>query len=188
MKEYEDELNKICGHYSKLEESILNEGIRNPVVITCGYPKKRSIKHVPPEMLEKPESSLLLLEGTTGGSRLHIAQKYNMVIPCFVNDWTGRFDRAPEITTEAQARLYYKDQPNTVTISKISGLVEGFDTSKVGYHLGKEWSEDKLMPLRAPMWISIMNKYGYHIDRLPVTVVDILGKAGVDQLKNLKLK
>jgi hypothetical protein len=183
MREYEEELNKICGHYSKLESSILAEGIRNPVVITCGYPKKRSTKHIPPEMLKMPESSLLLLEGTTGGSRLHIAQKYDMTIPCFINDWTGRFDHETEITSEEQARRYYKDQPQLVNIDQISGIIEGFDESRVSYHLGDEWSEDKLMPLRAPMWISIMNKHGYQIDKLSARVEDVLGAAGVVQIK-----
>ncbi len=187
MQEYEEELNKICGHYSKLEASILAEGIRNPVVITCGYPKKRLTKHIPPEMLAGLDSNLLLLEGTTGGSRLHIAQKHDMTIPCFINDWTGRFSQQLEIKTEAQARAYYKDQPELVVVDPASGLLEGFDDARVSYHLGREWSEDKVMPLRAPMWISIMNKYGYQIDRLSTRVQDVLGAAGVDQLKNLNL-
>ena len=187
MREYEEELNKICGHYSKLEANILSEGIRNPVVITCGYPKKRTKKHVPPEMLAGPESNLLLLEGTTGGSRLHIAQKHNMVIPCFINDWTGRFSHCQEITSEVQARAHYTDQPELVVVDRNNGLLEGFDDTRVAYHLGAEWSEDKVMPLRAPMWISIMNKHGYQIDRLSTRVRDVLGAAGVDQLKNLGL-
>jgi hypothetical protein len=180
MAEYEQELNKICGHYEKLEDSILAEGIRNPVVITCGLPKKRTIQHVPPEMLAGPESDLLLLEGTTGGSRLHIAQKHNMTIPCIVNDWTGRFDNFVEITTEAQARSYYKDQPEQVIVDTRNGYFESFDDSRVGYHMGKEWSEDRVMPLRAPMWISILNKHGYRIDRLSSRVKEVLTEAGLD--------
>jgi hypothetical protein len=183
MREYEEELNKICGHYSKLEKSILAEGIRNPVVITCGLPKKRTTKHIPPEMLENAESNLLLLEGTTGGSRLHVAQKYNLTIPCFVNDWTGRFKNHKEIKHEAEARAYYKDQPALIEIDPINGLLEGFDNSRVSHHLGDDWSEDKVMPLRAPMWISIMNKHGYQIDRLSSRVQEVLGNAGVIQPK-----
>jgi hypothetical protein len=186
MKEYEEELNKICGHYTKLEASILAEGIRNPVVITCGLPKKRTIKHVPPELLAQPESSLLLLEGTTGGSRLHIAQKYNMTIPCIVNDWTGRFDHAVEVTSEAQARTYYKDQPESVVVDPRNGYFESFDDNRVAYHMGTEWSEDQVMPLRAPMWISILNKHGYQIDRLSSRVQEVLANAGIDQINDTK--
>lgn len=187
MQEYEQELNNICGHYTKLEASILAEGIRNPVVITCGLPKKRTTKHVPPEMLAGPERDLLLLEGTTGGSRLHIAQKHDLTIPCLVNDWTGRFSKYPEVKTQEQARKYYTDQPELVEISPSAGLLEGFDDARVAYHLGEEWSEDKVMPLRAPMWISIMNKHGYLVERLSSRVNAILAEAGVDQRRNLGL-
>jgi hypothetical protein len=180
MQEYEQELNKICGHYERLETSIMAEGIRNPVVVTCGLPKKRTIQHVPPEMLAGPESNLLLLEGTTGGSRLHIAQKHNMTIPCIVNDWTGRFDNAVEITSEVRARAYYKDQPETVVVDSRNGYFESFNDSRVSYHLGEKWSEDQVMPLRAPMWIGILNKHGYRLDRLSSKVKEVLLEAGLD--------
>lgn len=184
MKEYEEELNKICGHYEKLEKSILQEGIRNPVVITCGLPKRRTIKNLPPEMLEQPESNLLLLEGTTGGSRLHVAQKHNLTIPCIVTDWTGRFKGSTEIITEDQARSYYKDSPTTIILDNQNGYYEEFENDRVSHHLGEEWSEDKVMPLRAPMWISIMNKHGYQIDRLMPRVQEVLAAAGVVQPAN----
>lgn len=183
MREYEQGLDAICGHYQRLERSILDEGMRNPVIITCGYPKKRTMENLPPEMRTLPPEQLLLLETTMGGSRLHVAQKHDMDIACFVNDWHSRFQDHPEITTEAQARSYYRDQPKTIMFHSDLGMVEGFDNNKVGYHLGTEWSEDKLMPLRAPLWIGLMNKYGYRVDKLPNIVLDVLGKAGIDQSK-----
>ncbi len=176
MQEYETELNRICGHYSKLEHSILTEGIRNPVVITCGSPKRRPLSCVPPEMLDLDESRLLLLEGTTGGSRLHVAQKHNMTIPCLVNDWTGRFDHCPEVTNESGARQYYRDQPEAIIIDNNGMITESFDDLRISYHLGESWSEDRLMPLRAPMWLDIMKKYGYTIDRLSSRVREVLGE------------
>jgi hypothetical protein len=181
MQEYEQELNKICGHYTKLEQSIMVEGIRNPVVITCGLPTRRTARHLPPEMLQWPESKLLLLEGTTGGSRLHLAQLHNMTIPCIVNDWTGRFKDYPEITSETQARSYYKDQPQSITIDHRSGYSEAYDDNRVAYHLGGTWTEEEIMPLRAPMWISILNKHGYTIERLSSRVRAVLAEAGVQQ-------
>jgi hypothetical protein len=181
MQEYEQELNKICGHYSKLEDSIFSEGIRNPVVITCGLPKYRTLDHLPPEMLDMPEENLLLLEGSTGGSRLHIAQKYDIEIPCIINDWTGRFDEHPAITTEEEARMCYLDQPETAIVDPVNGYFESFNDTRVSYHLGQEWSEDRVMPLRAPMWISILNKHGYRIERLSSRVQKILEHAGVNQ-------
>jgi hypothetical protein len=137
---------------------------------------------LPPELRNIPESGLLLLEGTTGGSRLYIAQKYNLTINCIVNDWTGKFSRSPQITTEQDARQYYTDQPDEIIIDNYRGVyTEGFDNSRRSHHLGDEWSEDRLMPLRAPMWISILNKYGYRIDRLSKRVVEVLDAAGISQ-------
>ena len=181
MKEFEEQLDAVCGHYSRLEASILKEGIRNPVTITCGRPRKRTMEHLPPEMREKHPRDLLLLETTVGGSRLHIAQKYNMNIACIVNDWNERFSSEPEICNEADARLCYLDQPKSVNFHAKWGFIESFDTGKVGYHLGQEWSEDRLMPIRAPIWIRAMNRHGYRVDNLPSIVIDALRQAGVDQ-------
>jgi len=181
MREYEQALDQLCGHYRRLEHSIMKEGFRNPVTVTCGLPRKRTLQHLPPEMRTWEPRNLLILETTTGGSRLHVAQKYNMQIPCIVSDWCGRFDHEPEIRNEAEARMCYLDQPRSIKFDAKLGYVEGFDLNKVGHHLGEEWSEDRLMPLRAPLWIQIMNRHGYRIDRLPSNVLRVLADAGIDQ-------
>lgn len=181
IKGFEEGLNKICGHYSKLETSIAKEGLRNPLVVTCGYPKKREMKHLPPELRCKRPSDLLLLEGTAGGSRLWVAQKLGLKVPCIVNDWHGRFADCLEIVKPEDARKYYKDQPALVKIDPKLGFVEGFDNKKVGYHLGVEWSEEKLVLQRAPLWVGLMNQYGYKVDKLPMFVIDILTRAGIKQ-------
>jgi len=181
MAEYEQEMNVLCGHYSRLEQSVLAEGFRNPIIITCGLPRKRRMENLPPEMRTLPPHELLLCEMTMGGSRLHVAQKHDMSIPCIVNDWTGRFQDSPEIRDPQEAYQLYQDPPKSIVMSLDLGLVESFSQNKVGYHLGPEWSEDKLMPLRAPLWIRIMNRHGYRIDKLPRIVLDVLDAAGVDQ-------
>lgn len=181
MRDYEVAMDELCGHYSRLEESILKEGFRNPIIITCGLPRKRTIENLPPEMRDLPPSELLLCEMTMGGSRLHVAQKHDIKIPCIVNDWTGRFAGKPEILKPVEAYQFYRDPPQNVIMDPNLGLLESFSRTKVGYHLGAEWSEDKLMPLRAPLWIRIMNRHGYRIDKLPKIVLDVLAEAGVDQ-------
>jgi len=183
ISEFESGLDKICGHYKKLEKSILNEGFRNPITITCGYPKKRSWDCVPPEMHQTDPKKLFFLETTTGGSRLWIAQKHNMTIPCLINDWTGRFNDHPELTNIEEIKKLYVDPPKKITFDGRLGLVESFDTQKVGHHLGSEWSEDKLVVHRAPLWVGIMNKYGYRVGGLPKFVEKILLDAGIDQTK-----
>lgn len=186
MSEYEEAMNDLCGHYNKLEVSMLSEGMRNPLIITCGPPRKRSWEHIPPEMHSWPQKDLLLMETTTGGSRLWVAQKHNMIIPCIVNDWVGRFNNYKSIATVEQAKSYYKDPPKSLAFNTNLGLVEGFDMGKIGYHLGPDWKEDVLMPSRAPIWVSIMAKHGYHIEKLPTQVEDILKKVGIDRSKKIK--
>lgn len=182
MKEYEEALNGISGHYSKLEESMLREGMRNPIIITCGLPRRRPMECLPPELQEQNPQDLLLLESLMGGSRLHVCQKHNMDIACLINDWTGRFRSFPIVPSISAAESYFIDKPKLSFDAKL-GLVEAFDREKVGHHLGPEWREDRIMPLRAPIWISIMNKYGYRIDNLPKIVLEVLERAGVNQSK-----
>ena len=186
IKQFEDGINNICGHYARLEESILAEGIRNPVVITCGKPLRRKLAHLPPEMLSQPAHSMLLLEGTTGGSRLWVAQQHDMLVPCIVNDQTGRFSECNRVMVADDALKYYKDRPSSVLFDRKYGYVERFDEKKVGYHLGLEWSEDKIIIQRAPLWVKIMNDNGYYVDRLPAFVNQILADAGVFQPDDLK--
>ncbi len=181
MQEFEQQLDVLCGHYTKLEASILGEGVRNPVVVTCGTPKKRSINFLPPELRSQSPNQLLLLEASTGGSRLHVCQKHNLTIPCLVNDWHGRFAEELLVPSPQAALQYYQDPPQKLLFDRRHGLTESFDRQKVGYHLGEEWSEDRLMPLRAPIWVGIMNRHGYRVDRLPAIVEDVLRDAGIDQ-------
>lgn len=188
MREFETEMNNLCGHYDKLEQSIIHEGIRNPVVINCGFPRRCKMNHLPPEIKFLPPNRRLLLEGTTGGSRLWVAQKHNIPIKCFINDFSGSYPGKHRILTVKQALKYYKDEPKSLRIDFRNGLIEQFDQQKVGHHLGEEWREDKLVKLRAPIWVKIMNKYGYYVDRLPPVVHKILKDAGIEQPEHLKNK
>lgn len=183
IAEFEAGLDKICGHYERLEKSILAEGFRNPITVTCGPPRKRSWDCVPPEMRNADHKNLLFLETTVGGSRLWIAQKHNMTIPCLVNDWTGRFQSHKELANVEEIKRLYADPSKRLAFDNRVGLFESFDTQKVGHHLGSEWSEDKLVLQRAPLWVGIMNKYGYKVDGLPKFVNKILLDAGIDQSK-----
>ena len=186
IAEFEAGLDEICGHYKRLEKSILAEGFRNPITITCGPPKKRSWDCVPPEMHKTNPKKLLFLETTVGGSRLWIAQKHNMTVPCLVNDWTGRYQTHKELTDVEEIKKLYADPPKKLNFDDRLGLIEQFDTQKVGHHLGSEWSEDKLVVQRAPLWVGIMNKYGYRVEGLPKFVNQILLDAGIDQSKLAK--
>ncbi len=188
IKEYEIGMDKICGHYAKLKDSVAKEGFRNPLIVTCGPPLKRQLTHLPPELRSKPKHEWLLLEGTTGGSRLWVAQELGIKVPCLINDRTGRFAKFPRLLRPTDVLKYYKDKPASLMISPTHGVIEPFDQTKVGYHLGPEWNESQMVKYRAPLWVSLMNKYGYYVDRLPPFVHDILKTAGIIQPINLKKK
>lgn len=95
---YIDKFNEFNKHYIKVEESILKEGFRNPIIITSGLPQRFSASMIPPEEREKGDS--LLISEVLGGSRLRVAQKYNMMIPCIINDFSDNFDTFVELKTE----------------------------------------------------------------------------------------
>lgn len=180
-KQYEEGLNSICGHYEKLEKSILKEGFRNPLVVTRGFPLKRKLSHLPPEVLNLSASERYILEGVTGGSRLWVAQKYNIPVPCIVNDRTNNSTTTKLIEKKEDALIYYKDQPKSLYIDRRLGLIEAYDNYKTSYHLDDKWIEDDLVKVRAPLWVSLMNKHGYYVHRLQPFVEEILKESGVEQ-------
>ena len=187
IEEFEEGMDRLCGHYAKLEQSVLQEGFRNPIVITCGKPQRRKLQNLPPELLAKDPKELLLLEGTTGGSRLWVAQKYNINVPCIVNDFTGRFNHLTPLRTADEVKKFYKDVPRTLTLDVNKGVTEAFDQNKVGHHLGTDWTEDKVLPSRTVIWVNAMNRQGYLVERQPEIVQRILKQAGIeDQMKNIE--
>lgn len=111
-KRYIDEFNKSIGHYDILEEDILEYGIENPVLVTAGPPRWRNIRDLPPEVKENNSNRLLVCE-VIGGSRLLVAQKYNLDVPCLVSDWVGRFNEM-SITDEEKILSYFKHKPGSV--------------------------------------------------------------------------
>jgi hypothetical protein len=187
-REYEEGLNAICGHYDKLNASILSEGFRNPLIVTRGYPLKRKTTQIPLEVLKQPLGERYILEGVTGGSRLWVAQEYNIPVPCIVNDRSSERVSNKLVTNSQEALTLFKDPPKSLYLDRRYGIVEAYDNYKSSYHLEDHWLEDDLVKLRAPLWVSLMNKYGYYVYRLQPFVENILKEAGIVQPDNLKLK
>lgn len=113
IKRYDE----LTGHYSNLEKSILEKGFLNPVLITAGPPQMRKMKEIPPYLRSNPEN--LLLSEHLGGSRIYIAQKYDMDIPCIVSDFVNRFEDAEELKTcdEIIAKFETPDAFHSITFT-----------------------------------------------------------------------
>ncbi len=89
--QYIDYLNELQGFFIKLELSILKEGFRNPIAIKATNEKVSNIY--------------------LGGSRLMIAQKHNLDIPCIICDFDNVFPEAKVLNTIEEIRSYFTDQP-----------------------------------------------------------------------------
>jgi hypothetical protein len=73
-------------------------------------------------------------------------------------------------------------------VDKYKGLIEEYDENKKCHHLNLESDESELNKLKIPLWITIMNKYGYYVDNLPASTQKILDEAGVVQPNHLNKK
>ena len=92
----------------RLEESILREGFRNPVVLTA---KRIDRGGITPRY---------------GGSRIHVAQKYGLVIPAIIADFDNIFPTAEIIGQDIKKiRAYFKDQPKHIHFKPIGINISG---------------------------------------------------------------
>lgn len=104
------ERNKRDNFYNKLEANILEHGIRNPIIVNGGWISGAVFKNMPDKEKEKGMENLLFCY-QLGGSRLYIAQKNNLQVPCIIKDFVGRFEDALLLDSEEKVRQVYIDQP-----------------------------------------------------------------------------
>jgi hypothetical protein len=115
---YIERFDQEVGFYSKLEKSIVEEGIRNPILVTTGFPRWRQIDEISPEYRQSlPQKQWVLCE-FLGGSRLYIAQKNNWLVPVIVSDWTNQFTHAQQIFTVDELKDCFVDPPEWVYFTK----------------------------------------------------------------------
>jgi hypothetical protein len=93
--------------YERLEASILKEGFRNPIQVCIGKhcwtwaTKKKFAK-------TKFDKEAIICD-RLGGSRLYVAQKHNLEIPCIIMDSIGKFDHLNPLKTPEEVNSYFKD-------------------------------------------------------------------------------
>jgi len=115
-EQYIEKLNKQNNFYNNLEKSILKEGFRNPILAKAGWCLPKKYISLPDNM--KNNFSELLICDSNGGSRLWIAQKYNLDIPCIISDFIDRFFGCKELKTIEDIYSCYKDKPKRIFIDK----------------------------------------------------------------------
>lgn len=110
--------------FIQLEKSILEGGIVNPVGIVA------------------KENEVYI---TYGGSRLMIAQKHNMDIPCIIADFDNVFPKA-KVITEEEVASYFKNPPTHFQLRTVKLYIHGCED----IHLKKE-KPAKEQPIQQPL-------------------------------------
>jgi hypothetical protein len=81
--------------YTKLEQSILEEGFRNPIF--CNAIEEGTFSRV-------------------GTSRLWLAKKHKLDVPCIIADYVGAWDHLEELKNEEEIRAKFQDQPHLIDL------------------------------------------------------------------------
>lgn len=110
-----DRRNRIDNFYKNLEESVLRDGIRNPIATNAGKVRTTSsIKRLPAKY-QSSQKDLWVCD-FQGGSRLYYAQKYDLMIPCFIADHVDRFTHLEETDTAEKMLSKFRDKPHDVRL------------------------------------------------------------------------
>jgi len=110
--EYIRLMNMQNNFYINLEKSILDEGVKNPILVVAGH-ENIIAKYKLPDKMQKNISKALVCNAN-GGSRLWIAQKYNMDIPCLISDFADCFLEFSAISEIPEIIKYYKYPPQEI--------------------------------------------------------------------------
>ena len=90
--------------YSKLEESILREGFRNPIFCNC-YEEGTFSRY--------------------GTSRLWLAKKHNLDIPCVIADHVGTWVELEELNKKTEIEAKFKDIPEIIHLGWKDMRIDG---------------------------------------------------------------
>ena len=100
--------------YTKLEESILKEGFRNPIF--CNSIEQGTFSRV-------------------GTSRLWIAKKHKLDVPCIIADYVDRWTDLEELKTEQDIRGKFQDQPHIIDLTSPNKIGHVWIGGLPHYHL-----------------------------------------------------
>ena len=132
---YITSLNNKNQFYKRLEESVLKDGFINPVLVQAGYCQQIYRKYLPIE--HQKDITQCLCCDRHGGSRLWVAQKHDLDIPCIISDFSGMFANAgfKELHEDKDMFPLFGVRPKRIIINE-HGVHVG---QPVHVHLEKEW-------------------------------------------------
>jgi len=131
-KEYKSKYLEINPFYTKLEESVLSEGFRNPILIVAGTIYEGKLTQYPEEWLDDKTKAIVC--SRNGGSRLWVAQKHNLDIPCIVAQYNNVFPDCKPLKSMDEIYKYYTDKPKDIKLTEYG--IKVYNLPQV--HLRKE--------------------------------------------------
>lgn len=113
---YIDRLNQRDGFYDKLTASVAREGFRNPILVTSGRQGLPDLNpaRLPPEI--HPET--IVCCDRNGGSRLWVANRLRLPIPCLISDWVGTFRHLEELLSREAVLAKFRDPPEGLLVNR----------------------------------------------------------------------
>jgi hypothetical protein len=126
--------------FIKLESSILKYGVRNPVMLWAIPKMKEKIKgkerfcmySVMARQQQFLKSKIseywydkdyILVCRTHGGSRLLIAQKHDLEVPCIISDFCDKYSHLETLNSKEEIKNKFKDKPRKVKLGKLGTIV-----------------------------------------------------------------
>lgn len=106
--------------YTKLEESVLKDGFRNPIF--CNAIEQGTFSRV-------------------GTSRLWMAKKHKLDVPCVIADYVGKWDHLELLETEEDIRAKFKDQPHLIDLESPTKVGHVWIGGLPHYHLDETEQE-----------------------------------------------
>lgn len=111
---YVDGFNEASKHYERLEASVLDEGFRNPIVVSAGKLDRRNPKELPPD---QRNGEAVVCE-YLGGSRLWVAKRHWLDVPCIVNDHANVLPEAEVLAGLGHVTAKFTDKPRAAKWSR----------------------------------------------------------------------
>jgi len=103
--------------YISLEESMKKDGFRNPVLVYAGWINDGRWLRCPTYIRDQEKEDVIICV-SCGGSRLYIAERLRIDVPCIIVDFVGRFDHFEELTTKEEVEAKFTDAPNSIVFGR----------------------------------------------------------------------
>lgn len=117
---YVDKFNGASRHYERLQQSVAAQGFRNPIMVSAGGLQHRRQSELPPGLWGRDDN---IVCEYLGGSRLWVAQRLGLDIPCIVNDANGVVPDGEVLDSCADIACKFVDLPARVRLDERGAYV-----------------------------------------------------------------